>query len=173
MARATTELGPDRRTHAEPGRHREALRLAQQVARRGGRLGGHGLSRHAAEAHRHRLPAAPADHDRAAVPVLLDGADRHQTRRAASRSRTVQPLFRHRADLQAHLQAPLRDGLSALALEHHVHFGRGHRCCPCSRAFLPPTRLRASAIGVPNTSAPRSSSPIWCRPRSCSSRSRP
>ena len=40
---------------------------------------------------------------------------------------TVQPLLRHRADLQAHLQAPVRDRLSALALEHDVHLGRRDR----------------------------------------------
>ena len=38
-------------------------------------------------------------------------AHRHQTGRAASRSRTLQSVFRHGADLQAHLQASVRDRL--------------------------------------------------------------
>ena len=50
---------------------------------------------------------------RAAVPVLLDGADRDQTGRATARSRALQSVLDLDADAQAHLQAAVRDPLSA------------------------------------------------------------
>jgi multiple sugar transport system permease protein len=60
-----------------------------------------------------------------------------------------------------------------------IHSGSGTRCsspwrppsCRSSRASSPPTPSRGSATAAPAGSAARSSSPTWCRPRSCSSRS--
>ena len=86
---------------------------------------------------RHELseqPAAPAgdalfaaiDHPaRAAVPVLLDGADLDQAGQSAARSRHLQPVLDLESDVQAHLQAAVRNRISDLAVEHDA--GRGLR----------------------------------------------
>ena len=85
---------------------------------------GHELSGNAAAPPRHALPAALDHPDRAPVPVLLDGADRDQTGRAAAQPRQVQSVLDLDADVQAHREAAVRDELSAMAVEHHARRGR-------------------------------------------------
>ena len=106
-----------------------------------------------------------------AVSVLLDGADRHQTRRPASRSRdgTARsgPGIRPSSTSRSSCSRPT------------IRCGCGTRCsspcappsCRSSPACSRLTRSCGCATRAPNGSAAPSSSPIWCRPRSCSSRS--
>ena len=94
---------------------------------------------------RHALSAALDHPDHPAVSVLLDGADRHQTRRPIARSQPLQSVLDLDADLQAHLQAAVRHLLSAVAVEHDA--GRGLRHHPVDhRQRAGGLRHRAAAL---------------------------
>src|ERR1051326_844559 len=82
------------------------------------RYRGHELPAVAAAPAGDALPAAVAHPLRAAVSVLLDGADVDQAGRPAARSRHLQSVLDLESDAQARLQAPVRDRLPGLALEH-------------------------------------------------------
>ena len=109
--------------------------------------------------------------DRPAVPVLLDGADRHQTGRAAARHGRFSPFWTWSPTFQ-HIHKLLFETDYPLWLWNTM-YRRGRRrpsVDRCERARG--LRDRAAALqGRADGWAARSSSPILCRRRSCSSRS--
>ena len=123
---------------------RPRARAQRAGARRSPR--GHELSASAAAAAGHALSAARHHRHRAAVPVLLDGADRDQAGRAAARPGQVQSVLDHGADAQAHLQAAVRDATIRCGCGTRCTSPSARPCCRSSPACSRPTRSCGCAI---------------------------
>ena len=139
-------FGLQRRRWQQGGRTTDAMAARPAAYRcRLRRKRRHELSRPAAAAARHGLPAARALRVRAAVPVLLDDDHGPEAELRAHQLPRLQPALAGEPDPPAHPLSPVRDLLSGLAPQHDGGGGRARPSCRWSRRCSPPMRSSASA----------------------------